>query len=403
MSDSKRKFKPGITNSQGIVVGEHNHIYQYFQSPQQARLASKHIGYLPLIARKTENFVGRKFVFDALDEFLNKNESGYFLLFGEPGIGKTAAMAQIVKMRGYPHHFNVATQNIRSPRQFLSNACAQVIARYDLPHEEIPKGATKDSNFLLQCLQEAAAKPENRPVVLIVDGLDEAERDNLPPRVNTLYLPPTLPEGAYIVASSRPLENLKLQVSKQTELYLEPDSEGNLLDIQEFIENFYRSNEAIRQQLANWGVSGTAFKTALVKKSEGNFIYLFYILPAIAEGKFKKGTLDELPQGLKAYYRSHWDLMQIAGQDEFNEIYAPIVCLLATVREPVTLEQLHNWTNIDSRKVRHAIQQWWEFLEQNGAGKFRIYHTSFQDFLAEMVDLKHYDQVIARYYLDLLK
>src|SRR5690606_17851486 len=123
--------------------------------------------------------------FDALDQFLHKNKSGYFVIQGEPGIGKTAVLAQLVKTRGYPHHFNVAPQNIRTPRQFLANACAQIIARYNLPHKFLPDHATQDSSFLVQCLEEAAARPENRPVVLAVDALDESERLGLPPRVNS--------------------------------------------------------------------------------------------------------------------------------------------------------------------------------------------------------------------------
>jgi hypothetical protein len=312
-------------------------------------------------------------------------------------------MSQLVKTRGYAHHFNVAPQNIRTPRQFLSNACSQLIARYDLDFDSIPEDATEDSNFLLRCLQEATASQENRPVVLIVDALDESERTGLSPRVNALYLPPNLPEGAFIVVSSRPLDNLKLQVFNHKELFLEPDSEGNLLDIQEFIDNYYRTSEKLRQKVSTWGVSESTFKSALSKKSEGNFIYLHFILPAIVEGKFQKGTVDELPKGLKEYYRSHWDLMQIAEPKEFDTVYAPIVCMLAVVREPVTTDQLHNWTGIDSQNIRRAIQNWWEFLEGDRNDKFRIYHTSFQDFLSEMVDLKQYDEMIAKYYLELLK
>lgn len=393
-----QKYAAQITKPQGVVMGEHNTIYQYFQQPAHVRLASKHIGFIPLIADKTEGFVGRQFVFDALDEFLKKNKSGYFVIQGEPGIGKTALLAQLVKTRGYPHHFNVALQNIRTPRQFLTNACAQIIARYDLPHDYLPDDATEDSNFLVQCLGEAAANPENRPVVLVVDALDESEHLDLPPRVNALYLPPSLPEGAYIVVTSRPLDDLKIQVTNQQLLFLEPDSEGNMLDIRTYIENYLQSDERLLPRLTERGDT----VDTLVNKSEGNFIYLRHVLPAIAEGKFKKDTVDELPQGLRAYYKGHWTQMQIAKADEFDDLYAPIVCMLAVVREPVTIEQLHKWTSKDTFKIRRAIAQWREFLEEevtDGVHKFRVYHSSFQDFLGKMVDLKRFDKMIAMYYL----
>ena len=59
---------------------------------------NKHIiDFDTLIAEKTKDFVGRQFVFDALDSFLSEEKSGYFVIRGEPGIGKSALMGQLVK------------------------------------------------------------------------------------------------------------------------------------------------------------------------------------------------------------------------------------------------------------------------------------------------------------------
>ena len=402
MSNSQSKHNTSISDPQGVVVGEHNKIYQYFQAPENTGIASKHIGFQPLIIDKTNNFVGREFIFDALDIFLEENISGYYLILGEPGIGKTAVLSQLIKTRGYPHHFNIAPQNIRTPRQFLSNACAQLIARYDLQHKFIPEDATEDSNFLLQCLEEATTNPANHPVVLVVDALDESERDNLPTRVNALYLPQTLPDGAYIVLSSRPLDDMRLEVANQQRVFLEPDSDGNMLDIGAYIRNYLDKNNNIQKMLKTWDISEMFFTEALAKKSEGNFIYLRYVLPAIAAGKFKDGKWEKLPLGLDAYYRGHWNSMQIADPEIFDDLYAPIVCMLAVVREPVTTDQLHNWTGKERKYIRRAIAQWREFLEESQVEtdeKYRVYHTSFQDFLGKMVDLKSFDEIIARYYL----
>lgn len=405
MSNSSSKYDTHVQDSQGSVIGEHNIIYQYFQLPAHARLARKHISYASLIVDKTADFIGRQFVFDTLDDFLRNNKSGYFIIQGEPGIGKTAVLAQLVKTRGYPHHFNVAPQNIRSPRQFLANACAQIIARYDLPYQFLPDDATEDSSFLVQCLEEAAVKPENQPVVLVVDALDESERLGLPPRVNSLYLPPSLPGGAYIVVTSRPLDDLKLVVSYSQSLFLEPDSKNNLLDIRSYIGNYLQTDVKLQERLTGWRVTEEAFIEALVQKSEGNFIYLHYVLPAISAGKFQRGTMDDLPKGLQDYYRGHWNQMQIAEADEFDELYAPVVCVLAVAREPVTVEQLYMWTGKKRAKIKRAIAKWREFLEKevaNDQSYYRLYHTSFQDFLKKKVDLKAFHELIARYYLGLL-
>ena len=96
--------------------------------------------------------------------------------------------------------------------------------------------------------------------------------------------------------------------------------------------------------------------------------------------------------------------MQIAGHAEFDDLYAPIVCMLAVVREPVTVEQLQKWTGKEAGQIRHAIRQWREFLEESdisGDHRYRVYHTSFKDFLGEEVELKRFRMMIATYYRDL--
>jgi hypothetical protein len=385
--------------------GRHGAIYRALQAPPYARLPSAHIRrFEALIADKTEGFVGRQFVFDALDDFLRDNASGYYVILGEPGIGKTALLAQLVKTRGYAHHFNVVQENIRTPRQFLANACAQIVARYRLPHPVLPDAASEDPGFLVQCLGEAAARPENRPVVLVVDALDESERLGIGPGGNLLHLPVSLPEGAYLVVASRPLDDLQLEVSNSRELFLEPDSEGNLVDIRTYIAHYLRSSAELRTRLAGWRLDDEAFIRALALKSEGNFIYLRQVLPDIAEGRFREGTVDELPRGLAQYYRRHWRQMQVADQAAFDDLYAPVVCMLAVAREPVTVEQLHRWTRQEAGQIRRAMRQWREFLEQDdldGERTYRVYHTSFRDFLAEQVDLRRFRMMIATYYREL--
>jgi hypothetical protein len=65
----------------------------------------KVIAYGDLIAESTRDFVGRGWVRDAVAEFLRAEGPTYFLLLGEPGRGKTAFMADLVRQHGYPHHF----------------------------------------------------------------------------------------------------------------------------------------------------------------------------------------------------------------------------------------------------------------------------------------------------------
>ena len=415
MEDSKKNPKSdpvafGQINIGGkvagnVIVGDGNQVvinnYPHFQTiPANLRRS-----FDALIADKIRNFVGRRFVFEALDEFLARQDSGYFILRGVPGIGKSAFMAKLVNERGYVHHFNIASQNIRSTRVFLESTCAQLIACYDLEHKTIPQNASEDSSFLVQCLSEAAEKRKDKSqkIVIAIDSLDEADRSGLAPAVNNLFLPASLPEGVCIVLTTRPLADVRLDLARKQVLDLEANSAGNLQDITEYIEN-YLQRPGMQARISSLGYQPAEFLTALRAKSQGNFMYLYHVLPDLEAGRLIPGRVDDLPDGLLDYYKRHWRQMRDGHEREFDSLYEPIVCILGVAQEPVTVQQIAAWTKLSQGQVKSDIGLWREFLEEErleGQARYRIYHASFQDFLKEQVDLTRYDDMIADYYLSL--
>ncbi|HAC63997.1 MAG TPA: hypothetical protein DCF68_10775 [Cyanothece sp. UBA12306] len=49
-----------------------------------------------LLEDKQRHFVGRKFVFDAIDDFINNHNKGYFTIIAKPGEGKSSIIANYV-------------------------------------------------------------------------------------------------------------------------------------------------------------------------------------------------------------------------------------------------------------------------------------------------------------------
>jgi hypothetical protein len=355
----------------------------------------------------TTDFVGRGFVFDALDERLRSPDfpSGYVVIRGEPGIGKTALMAQLVKTRGYVHHFNNALEGVRSPKEFLGNACAQLIVRYGLGWRELPlPRATSDSGFLKELLTQAAeraAAEGETPIVIAVDALDEAERQ---PGANPLYLPRVLPQGVYIVVTSRLQMDYPLQVERRSEdIFIDERDEANTNDVLAYIRNFldtYRDEMAV--PLARWKVGEAEFSDELVRHSEGNFRYLVHVLGDIRDQRpiGKVARLQQLPQGLKAYYQLYWEGMRDQDRERFRRYQKPVVSMLATAHEPVTAEMVTDWVNARSGKHRElsvdevieVLVEWWEFLnvEPGDPPTYRIFHASFAEFLDRTVNLTSY-------------
>lgn len=367
-----------------------------------------------LIKDRTAGFVGRDFIIKAVDDLIGSASfrSGYIIIRGEPGIGKTALLAELVKRRGYVHHFNIAPENIVSTEDFLNNLCSQLIVRYQLPYPDLPAEALKDNGFLSELLEAIAEQEANLPLVILIDALDEAADLGLPPEANRLFLPQSLPENVYIVATSRDELDFRLNVQHREDIYLRDDDPQNLLDVRHYIENFIAAHPVEMQaRIRQWTVDQdgvlvaldeAGFAQILTDRSQGNFMYLVYVMHDILNDKITAGNNDQiknLPLGLRAYYQRHWRQMRDLDQTRFENYYQPVVCLLATVREPVALAELVQWTKLSPLVIKEVIDAWLEFLnvseDAEGTDRYRVYHASFQDFLQDAVGLKQYHDQIA--------
>ena len=358
-----------------------------------------------LVNERTRNFVGRDFIFSAVDALLEDPQfpSGYILIRGEPGIGKTALLSQLVKTRGYVHHFNIAQQNIRSARTFLENVCAQLIVRYHLDHMTLPADVGQDSAFFDKLLNEVKERVPNEPLVIIVDALDEAEDIGLAPSANRLFLPRALPDGVFFVMTSREQVDYRLDVDRRKDLYLRDNDPQNLDDVRAYVRNFMRTHLEMPARIAAWKVGAEDFTELMTAKSEGNFMYLVHVLEDIRSGALSPETIDriqDLPTGLRQYYERHWRMMCAQDEQRFETVYEPVLRLLATVREPVPVTALEEWTRLAPARIRTVVREWRAFLNEvlspGGEQLYRVYHTSFQDFLAEEgVGLKPSHQRIA--------
>ena len=58
--------------------------------PETITTQLKAIDFTTDIARFTENFTGRQWVFDEIDRWLKESKERFFILTSEPGVGKSA-------------------------------------------------------------------------------------------------------------------------------------------------------------------------------------------------------------------------------------------------------------------------------------------------------------------------
>ena len=340
-----------------------------------------------IITEKTQDFVGRRYVFEAIREFLQGKPKGYFILEADPGVGKSAILAKLVQVsQGHcPTHFNSQGSGIVTAGQFLESICTQLIQGYNLNYNNLPPNTNQDGNVFAQLLGEASKTlPPGQKLVLVVDALDEVDLTKQQPGSNVLYLPDALPDNVYFILSKRP-KQLPLPLNDyHTTFDLMQYPAASAQDAYHYAQKRWQESPQIQEWVSRTSTPEEFFPE-LVGKSENNFMYLRYVLNDIRDGLYQRETIDSLPRGLRQYYQKHWLIMGMnADPLPVEKIF--IIYVLSETREPISRRLLAKFTGIAEYKLPPVLKEWEQFLRLQTIEKeprYSVYHASFSDFLNE--------------------
>jgi len=336
-----------------------------------------------LITEKIKSFCGRKFVFTAFENFINTNPKGYFTVIGDAGMGKSTIAAKYVFEHKTICYFNNLQENRNSPELFLESIRQQLINRYQLTNVD-----KDDLSTLLVKVTEKITT--NEKLIIVVDALDEVKQEA--GGENILYLPKTLPDNVYFLLTRRRYEPTKERLyteglkKESLDLTDSQYDKENQHDIQEYIRfclnNDPEHQDGLQTWIKNKNITPDAFVNELATKSENNFMYLRYVLPAIAEGKYDDLNLTQLPQGLQNYYQTHWERMKM--NDSSKKMKVMILFILVEIGTPISGEMMFDIVNEDECDVDDILNEWIEYLKPQTIDEdiyYSIYHASFLDFL----------------------
>ncbi|WP_293352298.1 MULTISPECIES: AAA family ATPase [unclassified Microcoleus] len=337
-----------------------------------------------LIAEKIKTFCGRQFVFEAFQQFITTNPCGYFTIIGDAGMGKSAIAAKYVSEHKSPCYFNILVERRNRPELFLKSIRRQLIDRYQLPNS-----ADADLPTLLANVADKLNAGER--LVIAIDALDEVEQEA---GENLLHLPTTLPNNVYFLLTRRPynLGKKRLSVSpgvlvQELDLRDEKYINDNQHDIKGYIQFVLNNDPDYKDGLKNWiqtrSIPDTTFVEQLASKSENNFMYLRYVLPAIAKGDYNDLSLKQLPDGLQEYYQNHWVRMGMEAKP--GELLEIVLYILLEIGTPIPCEMIAGIAEVDECDVAQVLEDKWVeyWKQQNVDGEicYSIYHASFLDFL----------------------
>lgn len=208
-----------------------------------------------------------------------------------------------------------------------------------------------------------------------------------------LYIPRYLPSQVYFLLTRRPKQIPIIIEAPQQELDLRKYQEKGTEDIKKYINLLLEDleyGESLKEWIATQNLKPEEFVSKVAEKSDTNFMYVKYVVPAIARGFYEDLNLDRLPQGLEQYYTDHWVRMGMTARPK-PRVKLDIIYTLAELRTPVSSEVLARISRGPEDTVLDILDEWEEFLKSQYLDEltcYSVYHTSFNDFLQRKITLE---------------
>jgi hypothetical protein len=350
-----------------------------------------------------QQWVETSSVFQALDDALGALDSGFILVEGEKGIGKSTALTMYQAHRpevrfGYycfvPKDRTLGNDRLEGD-SFVRSICIGL--RNAFPDAEFPRSYAPYTRDLLNQWFHALSK-QGRRVVFVVDGVDQVDtktRQSLVAQPLTSVLDGALPNNVLIVLSSLYLDALPLALRQHVlsearrHIRMERFGRGQ---VQEFLR--LRGASVADEDL-----------DAAVERSGGLPIYLEYLaqrLQGMTRYEQKK-FLEEVPslrgQRIDSYHQYLWDacsdsdtivlvLAILAVREEFTT-YEDLCEIVRMLGAGATLASIHSAVG----RIKHA-------LRVSEGRSVAIRHNSFREFVADHTEhlRREINQVLVQWY-----
>jgi hypothetical protein len=329
------------------------------------------------IEELVESFQGRQEEQDTLRHFIETKTSGFFFLFGNPGIGKSALLAKILKDYKYKAENEIKKpftfveyfirRNSSSIERFLDSLNQQLEAVF---LTKIPIGSTieeKHSN-LHDRLLYLSQQRKNGKIIICIDGLDEGIQSQLLPYVNTQAY-----QNILFIYSSRPVEKVE-------QLYhrIHP------IDKQKFSLNGL-STEEIRGLLFKVTnkyeiINYPDYITTILDKSKGNPLYLKLLCSEIESNNHTLYQIDQLPSKIEDFYD---EIIARFRKDPYGSEVLTTIYVLAKAKDFLSskhIQLIAGFTDIVMDEVLSTLQE--VLIENpNESYSYQLFHDSFREYL----------------------
>jgi len=362
---------------------------------------------LDLIHDAVRGFVGRTIEEEQILNYFQTHDRGHVIIEGDPGIGKSALLSQIVldlskdteaqtrsteiaalcsdlKQSGLAVASHICTRRIPESTwvpEIHASLAAQLVRQYG------PSAVPPQERSLRSLLDTARIAKSHflGKAILIIDGLDEILAGRSPQEqreiLNSLPVSGLLPPGVFSLSSSRrgyvdpdPGNSLRVDLGGLT-----PDDVRRLL--REVADRFAIEEKHVQ---------------AVQQVSQNNALYVRMLINDLKLGKRALDEIDRLPQGLEGYFE---DFVKRLSIDPSWPALRDCLLLLAVARGHLSVNQVCAITDLSWAEVEEALE---DKLQQvlvpvsDEVRDYQLFHEKFREFLLALFSGQASSEVVAR-------
>ncbi|MFD3393417.1 NACHT domain-containing protein [Aquirufa sp. OSTEICH-129V] len=336
------------------------------------------------IEELTETFKGRTLERDKILQFVVQKSKGYFSIQGNPGIGKSALIAQILKdLRAHS-----GLKNIKVIEYFIRRGTQQaqveylfnyLIRRTDEVFED-GRDICSEGKMVFDLQNQLFSKwrlweeqNNGQQLLFLIDGLDEGVESNL-----VTYLPRENFENILFIYGSRPgghksIDDLwgQLPVLNHTKLEL---SGLGVEDIRALIYEVANKYDLNRE---------SPWVDAVQIRSQGNPLYLKLLCDAIENGSISLNDINALPKEIDEYYNAI--LLRYAQDTIDGDALLTGLFTFAAAKDYLTFAHLGLINQLGQSSIQRIGSTLKEVLIENPLTEdvldFQLFHESFREYL----------------------
>jgi WD40 repeat protein len=339
------------------------------------------------VGRLTRDFTGREWLLEEIDKWLEQDDSRVFFITGDPGTGKSAVMAHLQDK--HPDvaacHFCVATRDdSTSPERFIRSLAAQLATQLPNFRESLDTAMDKvseiDPGSLLRGLVAGplGAEAHDKPVLVLVDGLDEAMKRGDQNIATVLARGLNdLPSWVRLVISSRKEPDIIDLFSRFRPHEIDAGREENLQDVQQYLRRKL-TEKKLAERLACAGVTADQVSGIIAEKGAGVFLYAVMAVEGLQSGDIVPEEPDSFPDGLVEFFVRNFERC-FPDREDFTR-FRPLLDVICAAREPLTAAQLGSFLGRDSFDVEQDMERVAAFFPEH-EGRYRAFHKSVVDWL----------------------